>query len=63
VIRYKEKKIAEGHYEYRGNSIHQNKEIKEGAMGAWYTTGGARLEMVATCLEAMLGKIDARLDH
>jgi len=63
VIQYKAKKNTEDHYEFRGNHVHRNKEIKEGVLGAWYTTGGARLEMVATSLESMMKKIDERLDH
>lgn len=63
MIKYKANKITEDHYEFRGNAVHRNKAIKEGVLGAWYTTGGARLEMVATSLEAMMTKIDERLDH
>jgi len=63
VIKYKASKITEGHYEFRGNDVRRNNKIKEGVLGAWYTTGGARLEMVATSLEDIMAKIDNRLDH
>jgi len=63
VIKYKAKKITESHYEFRGNAVHRDVKIKEGVLGAWYTTGGARLEMVATSLEDMMTKIAGRLDH
>jgi len=63
TIRYKAKKIKDGEYEFRGNYVFRNSAIKEGVLGAWFTTGGSRLEMKATSLESIMKMIDHNLDH